>query len=107
MRGMFASLSRFEPPTAGETAISRPDLRKGAQVGLDHDIEILLWILQAHLNLILPDQQPPMARIAAPTEFRLLEHLIAKPAPKNSMSRDGYALGEQLNSSLFLLRLNS
>src|SRR5271155_2023935 len=48
-----------------ETAISRPDLRKGGQVGLDHDIEILPGILQAHLDLVLPDQQPPMARIAA------------------------------------------
>ena len=30
-----------------ETAISRPDLRKGAEVGLDHHIEILPGILQA------------------------------------------------------------
>src|SRR5258705_596156 len=48
-----------------ETGISRPDLRKGAEVGLDHDIEILPGILQAHLNLVSPDQHPPMARSAA------------------------------------------
>src|SRR5580692_13179281 len=48
-----------------ETAISRPDLRKGAEVGLDHDIEILPGILQAHLNLVSPDQHPTMARSAA------------------------------------------
>jgi hypothetical protein len=44
-----------------ETAISRPDLRKGAQVGLDRDIGTLPRILQTHLNFVLPDQQPPMA----------------------------------------------
>src|SRR5216683_7320537 len=63
----LGAAERDEPSREGvfETAIAGPDLCKGGQVGLDHDVAILPRILQANLDLIFSDQQPPMARIAA------------------------------------------
>src|ERR1700733_5263566 len=45
-----------------ETAISGPDLCKGAQFSLDQDIKSLIRILPAHFDLVFlpPGHQPPM-----------------------------------------------